>query len=116
MKFSLRLPLRAADARKYEPFDEVLNHPRIRMLRLLTRHDWLSACELKELLGALYDARVSNLYSAQLCRLARAGLVTTRPGLGHYAGGARMCDYAITDLGRRELPELLARVTETRSA
>lgn len=120
MTYALHIPMRAVDVRRYEPLDELLDHPRIRILRLLLRREWLSGSEIREELDATYSPQIASVYSSHLVRCVGAGMLVTRPAVSispkrcAAVFSSQFLEYSITDLGRRELPELLARASDTK--
>ncbi len=86
-------------ASRYVPLDELLERPRVRILRTLQRHDWMTTYELCELLNVPEHER--NTFGSMVNRLARLGLIDRR--------GARSFEYRINAAGRGDLIELLAR-------
>ncbi len=96
------------DSAKYVPLDALLEMPRVRLLRMLSRTDeWLGAVEIAEHLdvGDLAERRV---LSQCVSRGAADGLLEVRVGSGwSWIGSPRQ--YRITEAGRAELVLLLAR-------
>ena len=117
MTYTANLPMSSRDVRKYCPLDVVLEHPRIRILRLLSRFDWISGYEITELLGVQWSPLVRNSYSTHLSRMSKAGLLLTRQcrrytrgeSTGDSHGGGP--DYRISPSARADLPRLIARAS-----
>ena len=115
------VPLHSRRVHKYIPLQELLDNPRIRILRLLTHHEWLSGHEIAELLGVLWSKQIRNAYATQLSRMRKLGLVVARaPGVwkrgdsfdtfGSFGGP----DYRISNAARADLPRIIARATRAR--
>lgn len=103
----------------YEPLDELLEHPTVRILRALRRLGWVSSYELNEELRVLYDRHVTNAFTARLGRLYRDGLVQRRKspavkGLFGLGGLGSDYEYSITDAGREDLESWLSRAQPER--
>lgn len=100
---------RLASKSRYLPLDELLELPRVRVLRALRRFDEVSVPDLNEALGAGTRAAKDAAWRALTDLLARA-LVAERNDRG-----VRML--RITDAGRDELAAILAKgeINESRA-
>lgn len=85
----------------YVPLDELLASPKVRVLRLLRRHDSASSHEIHEVLEIQREE--IDTYNQVISRLFREGL-TAR--VGKAVGSYR---YSLTALGRERLARILAR-------
>ena len=117
MRQTEHLPMFSREIRAYVPLECVLEHPRIRILRLLSRMDWLSGFEITELLGAQWSPQVRNAYASHLVRMRKAGLLIARAPKPYvrgesthdaYGGGP---DYRISPRAKADLPKLIARAS-----
>jgi hypothetical protein len=89
---------------KYIPLDELLDSPKVRLLRAIRTFEWAMSAHLMEYLGVpskVEDKRVHDVYSQHLARLVHGGLVERR-------GLKPMCQYRITSAGRNELERIYA--------
>lgn len=120
MAYSQFVPLRSRDVKRYIPLDGLLDAPRIRILRLLSRFDWLSGHEIAELLGAQWSTQIRNTYATHLSRMRKAGLLIARAPRPYvrgesthdaYGGGP---DYRISPAARADLPRIIQRATLAR--
>jgi len=102
---------------KYRPLDEVLGSTRVRLLRALTRFEWIDSLTLFEALGVpswwTDDDRMNperGAYTQMLSRITRSGLVERRRTIerGRCDGMNDSLEYRITSAGRAELASLLA--------
>ena len=121
MTYTANLPMSSRDVRKYCPLDVVLEHPRIRILRLLSRFDWLSAHEIAEHLGVLWSPQIRNAYASHLCRMRKSGMLIARePGVGKRGdysdtfGSFGGPDYRISPAARADLPRIIERASRAR--
>jgi DNA-binding MarR family transcriptional regulator len=99
-----------AAASRYLPLDELLEMPRVRVLRALRRFDWMSVREMLDALNE-HEPRVNIALWRALAVLVDAGHAEKAPnGRGHI--------YRITAGGRRELERLLDRavISEARAS
>lgn len=99
---SRRVASVAAFARYY-PLDELLEMPRVRVLRAMRHFDWASAEDLRVALDIPADRRAWNTLAKQLQRL------TVEGALERTGPHATLFQYRITELGKRQLRGLLAR-------
>lgn len=95
----------------YEPLDELLEHPHVRILRGV-RYRWAATRELLEDLGVLHDTSLANAYNQHLLRMAREGLLQRR--VSHTIHIGRVNEYTITDAGRAHLDAVLSRAEPER--
>jgi hypothetical protein len=85
----------------YHPLDELLETPLLRLLRGLSRFDWVCGRDLFDAIEVpqyTVDAEARNVYSVTLSRLVKRELAECR---GPHASR----DYRITPLGRRTLQD-----------
>jgi hypothetical protein len=99
-----------SNGKKYVPLDELLEAPRVRILRALRRLQWVESVDIFEALGdVLHSPRVINNYTTVLLRLVRDGWIKRREIRFGRAGGRY--EYAITLRGRVELQGMLDRAS-----
>jgi DNA-binding transcriptional ArsR family regulator len=106
------VPLQSRNVRKYIPIDLLLDSPRIRILRLLSRHDWISGHEIAEELGVLWSPQIRNAYASHLTRMRKSGLVLARDGVHENCGGGP--DYRIAPHAAADLPKIIDRAMRAR--
>jgi DNA-binding transcriptional ArsR family regulator len=115
--YTANLPVFSRDVCGYVPIDVIVAHPRIRILRLLSRFDWLSGYEITEHLGVQWSPQIRNAYATHLSRMRKAGLLIARPcrpwvrgeTTGDAHGGGP--DYQISPRARADLPKLIRRAS-----
>ena len=112
MSYAQFVPLQSRNVRRYIPIDLLLESPRIRILRLLSRHDWISGHEIAEELGVLWSPQIRNAYASHLTRMRRSGLVLVREGVRENCGGGP--DYRISDAAAKDLPRIIDRAMRAR--
>lgn len=98
-------PITSAKPRKkYIPLDELLESPKIRLLRAIRTFEWAMSSHLMNHLSVpsrTEDKRVHDVYSQHLARLCANGLVERR-------GLPPNSEYRITAAGRAELEAVYA--------
>lgn len=102
MTTSFANPSRFSNDQRYLPLDELLEMPRVRILRALRRFDWVSVEDINLALDNL-DDRAANAHTKCVERLVREGHLEKR---GTNWSNNR---YRITDRGKQHLKDLLAR-------
>lgn len=88
------------ESARYVPIDELLERPRVRILRALRRFDWITAIDLADVLDLPTEKGARDSFASMLGRLVRIGQVERR--------GVRPFDYRITKEGRADLEAVLA--------
>jgi hypothetical protein len=102
----------------YEPLDELLEEPTIRILRAIARLEWCTARELFTAIDIPTDDE--GRYQQQIRRLCVRGELETRASrsiLGdrlRMRGPGRLYDYRITNAGRVRLARELERANPER--
>lgn len=91
-------------AEVYEPLDDILRSPTVRVLRAIRFHDWISMSDVAEILG-IDGFKERNNLSSVLQNMARFGYVDRHRGLG-----LRL--YRITRRGIEQLERALAKYVE----
>lgn len=86
---------------RYLPLDELLELPRVRVLRVLQRRDWSSMREILDHLNE-NDPATWQAFNSALIRHVKSGSVDRRGTIGSY-------EYRITQAGREELRRILAK-------
>jgi hypothetical protein len=121
MSYAVSIPMTSRQVDRYQPIDEILEHPRIRILRLLSRHDWLSGHEIAEELGVLWSPRIRNAYAAHLMRMRKIGMIVSRdPGAGSRSNWGNTFgtfggpDYRIAPHAASDLPRIIDRAMRAR--
>lgn len=111
-----REKLRELRGKNYQPLDELLAKPGVRLMRGMARFDWIECDALFDVLGVpQYDAkdyRDRGMYSQALSRLVRHfGFVERRRQVKARREhiGLRMYEYRLTTAGRAELARLFGR-------
>lgn len=95
-------PTRWTRSARYMPLDELLEMPRVRILRTLQRFDWATCEDVRLALGIDADERDANTFSTMITRLAREGYLER--------DNAQFPPrYRINECGREHLRDLLAR-------
>lgn len=93
--------LRYESTKRYLPLDELLDLPRVRVLRVLRRFDWATQADICGALDEYTNAAWQALNSA-IRRHVASGSVERLSGVVPY-------QYRITSAGRAELARMLAR-------
>ena len=89
---------------RYYPLDELLDIPRVRILRALTHFDWTSSTDLQIALDIEDSKRAWDAFARNLSNLSNQGVIDR-------AGRGTTHLYRINDSGRAQLKRLLARGT-----
>ena len=97
-----RCPQVSAATRTYYPLDEILEIPRIRILRALQHFDRASTADLAVVLDIEEGTRASDAFSNNIRNLYTARLIARDESSWPF-------EYSITAKGRRELQQILAR-------
>lgn len=118
---TISVPMSSRNVKRYIPIHDLLESPRIRILRLLVRHDWLSGHEIAEHLGVLWSPQIRNAYATHLSRMRKAGLLISRdPGQGSRCNWGNTFgtfggpDYRISDAAAKDLPRIIDRAMRAR--
>lgn len=99
---------------KYEPLDELLEMPRIRLLRAITRFGWVSSEELIDVVVGHGDDIRANTYVVQLGRLVKHGFVDRRGERNAPNIGGSSYEYRINARGLAHIAEMLGRAAPER--
>lgn len=94
------------EIRDYVPMDQIVNLPRVRVLRAARRLEWFSQLEMFKLLGGGTESQ-REVIAQTICRAAKAWLLERRPCSG-FAGGGAKWDYRITAAGVADLEAVLS--------
>ena len=97
----------------YRPIDEILQIPRVRILRALSRLGWVETADLTVHLEVTYDEHVCGAYVSLVSRMVREGVIDRRATTG---GRGSNFEHAISAAGRAELAEKLRRAEPEREA
>lgn len=98
-------------AGNYEPIDEVLSSPAVRIMRALRHFDGISCFDLFEVMGVPphnggHDHE-RDAHTQALCRLRKMGLIERLEFSGHAVDGEGFNWYRVTDAGRKWLADRL---------
>lgn len=102
--------LRELRGELYVPFDELIEEPRVKLMRALSRVDWITRRDLFASIGLVFDEdepetiRVWNTHEQALIRIVERGHAVKQP-----REHRKLNEYKITEAGRAKLAELLKR-------
>lgn len=96
---------------KYTPLDEFLSRPRIRIMRILRRADWMDSFDLYEACGAGVGSVDRVKYSAAIGDSVQCGEIERRAFRGASLSTGKsgaVCQYRLAAYGLAKLTRMLA--------
>lgn len=92
---------KASEVVAYQPIDESLERPRVRILRAIRHHDWITSADLGKQLEIPSERHAWNCHAVLMARLVREGRLERRGSLPFH--------YRITAVGLHEIDSWIRR-------